>query len=38
VERVFHDGGREVRREPFRTRYTPRDEVTCEEAPGERQP
>ncbi|MGW2125305.1 VanW family protein [Streptomyces sp. NPDC001758] len=33
VERVFRDGGREVRREPFRTRYTPRDEVTCEEAP-----
>lgn len=33
VERVFRDDGREVRREPFRTRYTPRDEVTCEEAP-----
>ncbi|MET9153276.1 VanW family protein [Streptomyces griseoflavus] len=30
VERVFRDGGREVGREPFRTRYTPRDEVVCE--------
>jgi vancomycin resistance protein YoaR len=29
VERVFLDDGREVRREPFRTRYTPRDEITC---------
>ncbi|MFF5157853.1 VanW family protein [Streptomyces sp. NPDC000348] len=38
VERVFHDDGREVRREPFRTHYTPRDEITCEEVPGERQP
>ncbi|MFI8090761.1 VanW family protein [Streptomyces sp. NPDC086080] len=36
VERVFRDGGREVRREPFRTHYTPRDEVTCEKAqPGQ---
>ncbi|GGQ76110.1 VanW family protein [Streptomyces pilosus] len=34
VERVFRDGGREVGREPFRTRYTPRDEVVCEEPPG----
>ncbi|MEU3998490.1 VanW family protein [Streptomyces fungicidicus] len=33
VERVFHDDGREVKREPFRTHYTPRDEVTCEAAP-----
>jgi len=30
VERVFHDGGREVKREPFRTHYTPRDEIICE--------
>ncbi|KOV74574.1 VanW family protein [Streptomyces sp. AS58] len=30
VERVFLDNGREVKREPFHTRYTPRDEVTCE--------
>ncbi|MFF5985104.1 VanW family protein [Streptomyces olindensis] len=30
VERVFHDDGREVRREPFRTHYTPRDEIVCE--------
>jgi vancomycin resistance protein YoaR len=30
VERVFHDGGREVRREPYRTHYTPRDEIVCE--------
>ncbi|MFE9623676.1 VanW family protein [Streptomyces sp. NPDC006527] len=29
VERVFLDDGREVRREPFRTHYTPRDEITC---------
>jgi vancomycin resistance protein YoaR len=31
VERVFYDDGREVKREPFRTHYTPRDEITCEE-------
>lgn len=30
VERVFHSDGREVRREPFRTHYTPRDEIVCE--------
>ncbi|MFF9060219.1 VanW family protein [Streptomyces sp. NPDC014882] len=30
VARVFSDDGREVRREPFRTHYTPRDEITCE--------
>ncbi|MGW0611416.1 VanW family protein [Streptomyces sp. NPDC002788] len=30
VERVFLDDGREVRREPFRTHYTPRDEIVCE--------
>ncbi|KES04268.1 VanW family protein [Streptomyces toyocaensis] len=35
VERVFRDAGREVRREPFRTHYTPRDEIVCEETPGE---
>ncbi|MEU0171353.1 VanW family protein [Streptomyces iakyrus] len=29
VERIFRNDGREVKREPFRTRYTPRDEVTC---------
>ncbi len=34
VERVFRDGGREVGREPFRTRYTPRDEIVCEEPPS----
>lgn len=33
VERVFRDDGREVRREPFRTRYAPRDEVVCEGTP-----
>lgn len=38
VERVFSNDGREVRREPFRTHYTPRDEITCEEGPRERQP
>lgn len=30
VERVFHNDGKVVRREPFRTHYTPRDEITCE--------
>ncbi|WP_314219460.1 VanW family protein [Streptomyces zaehneri] len=34
VDRVFYNDGREVRREPFRTHYTPRDEITCE-APAE---
>ncbi|MFH9828825.1 VanW family protein [Streptomyces bobili] len=38
VERVFSDGGREVRREPFHTRYKPRDEITCEEEPSKRRP
>lgn len=38
VERVFRDGGREVKREPFRTHYTPRDEITCEKTPSKRQP
>ncbi|GAA2531562.1 MULTISPECIES: VanW family protein [Streptomyces] len=38
VERVFRDDGREVRREPFRTHYTPRDEIVCEEVPNRRQP
>ncbi|WP_406010315.1 VanW family protein [Streptomyces sp. NBC_00637] len=32
VDRVFHRDGREVRREPFRTHYTPRDEIICEAA------
>ncbi|MGX1267201.1 VanW family protein [Streptomyces phaeoluteigriseus] len=31
VERVFSNDDREVKREPLRTRYTPRDEITCEE-------
>ncbi|WP_369169137.1 VanW family protein [Streptomyces sp. R28] len=30
VERVFYTDGREVKREPFRTHYTPRDEIVCE--------
>ncbi|MFF3849255.1 VanW family protein [Streptomyces sp. NPDC002328] len=30
VDRVFYKGGEEVKREPFRTHYTPRDEITCE--------
>lgn len=30
VERVFLTDGKEVRREPFRTHYTPRDEIVCE--------
>ncbi|MGW7189646.1 VanW family protein, partial [Streptomyces sp. NPDC054838] len=29
VDRVFVKGGQELRRETFRTHYTPRDEVTC---------
>ncbi|KOX03300.1 VanW family protein [Streptomyces sp. NRRL B-1140] len=30
VERVFYDDGREVKRESYRTHYTPRDEIVCE--------
>ncbi|MEU1409694.1 VanW family protein [Streptomyces sp. NPDC005728] len=30
VERVFYNDGREVAREPLRTHYAPRDEITCE--------
>ncbi|MFI6284350.1 VanW family protein [Streptomyces sp. NPDC051018] len=30
VERIFISNGQEVKREPFRTRYTPRDSVTCD--------
>jgi vancomycin resistance protein YoaR len=30
VERVFYDDGREVRREPFRTHYAPRNGITCD--------
>ncbi|MGW8375264.1 VanW family protein [Streptomyces sp. ODS28] len=29
VDRVFYQGGNEVRREPFHTHYTPRDKVSC---------
>ncbi|WUO34717.1 VanW family protein [Streptomyces sp. NBC_00286] len=35
VDRVFKDGGREVDRETFKTRYVPRDEVTCDAATEE---
>ncbi|MCJ1676954.1 VanW family protein [Streptomyces sp. APSN-46.1] len=35
VDRVFVQGGQEVKRETFRTHYTPRDEVTCEPAAPE---
>ncbi|MEO3977881.1 VanW family protein [Streptomyces sp. CAU 1734] len=31
VERIFTVDGKEVKREPFHTRYTPRDRVTCED-------
>ncbi|MCX4544853.1 VanW family protein [Streptomyces sp. NBC_01565] len=31
VDRVFVKGGQEVKKETFRTHYTPRDEVTCDE-------
>ncbi|MFE9646038.1 VanW family protein [Streptomyces sp. NPDC006365] len=30
VDRVFKDSGKEVKRETFKTRYVPRDEVTCD--------
>ncbi|MFF4297504.1 VanW family protein [Streptomyces vinaceus] len=30
VDRVFVQGGQEVKREIYRTHYTPRDEVTCD--------
>ncbi|MGY0022213.1 VanW family protein [Streptomyces sp. YJ-C3] len=30
VDRVMSNGGEEVKRETFRTHYTPRDKVTCE--------
>ncbi|MFE1844768.1 VanW family protein [Streptomyces sp. NPDC059515] len=30
VERVFLNDGREVKRQPFHTHYTPRDEIVCE--------
>ncbi|NUT25862.1 MAG: hypothetical protein HOV84_08065 [Streptomyces sp.] len=30
VQRVFYADGEEVRREPFRTHYTPRNEIVCE--------
>ncbi|MET9833413.1 VanW family protein [Streptomyces sp. NPDC006385] len=30
VERVFYADGKEVKREPFRTHYDPRDEIVCE--------
>lgn len=30
VDRVFYQGGKEAKREPFRTHYTPRDKVTCD--------
>ncbi|MCX5010894.1 VanW family protein [Streptomyces sp. NBC_00555] len=33
VGRVFVQGGREVKREEFKTHYTPRDEVTCTPQP-----
>ncbi|MEU3610292.1 VanW family protein [Streptomyces sp. NPDC035033] len=29
VDRVFKNGGQEVKRETFKTHYTPRDEVVC---------
>lgn len=31
VDRVLHNDGKEVGRETFRTHYTPRDKVTCEQ-------
>ncbi|MEU7421518.1 VanW family protein [Streptomyces antibioticus] len=32
VDRVFHQNGKEVKREPFHTHYTPRDEIICTNA------
>ena len=29
VDRVFESGGKQVKRETFKTHYVPRDEVTC---------
>ncbi|MER5378331.1 VanW family protein [Streptomyces sp. NPDC002553] len=34
VERVFYRDGKVVKREPFRTHYNPRDEITCEPEPS----
>jgi vancomycin resistance protein YoaR len=36
VTRVFVQGGREVRREPFRTRYQPQPKFVCGPPPSER--
>ncbi|MFH9728102.1 VanW family protein [Streptomyces sp. NPDC017254] len=35
VDRVFKNGGAEVKRETFKTHYTPRDEVVCKPAEGD---
>ncbi|MFJ7154180.1 VanW family protein [Streptomyces sp. NPDC101118] len=35
VDRVFVQGGQEVKRETYKTHYTPRDEVTCGPEPTE---
>ncbi|MFJ7069660.1 VanW family protein [Streptomyces sp. NPDC101115] len=37
VDRVFKNGGTEVKRETFSTHYTPRDKVTCEKDAPETQ-
>ncbi|MGW0394655.1 VanW family protein [Streptomyces sp. NPDC003042] len=34
VDRIFVKGGQEVKRETMKTRYTPRDTVTCNETPA----
>jgi vancomycin resistance protein YoaR len=34
VERVFYNDGREVKREPYRTHYTPRNEIVCDASGG----
>ncbi|QFQ95662.1 hypothetical protein F9278_05110 [Streptomyces phaeolivaceus] len=36
VDRVFYNDGKEVKRQPFHTHYTPRDEITCETPDGEK--
>ncbi|MFF4169573.1 VanW family protein [Streptomyces sp. NPDC001744] len=36
VDRVFKKGGAEVKRETYKTHYTPRDEVTCTADPEEK--
>ncbi|MFI8962786.1 VanW family protein [Streptomyces sp. NPDC053493] len=38
VDRVFKNGGAEVKRETFATHYTPRDKVTCDDGKQPKKP